>query len=126
MRFMTLVKGFEGAGAPPKALMDAVAKLAEEAAERGTLIETGGLYPLATGTRVRLSGGKVTVTDGPFAEAKEVVGGYAVFEVASKQEMIDATVRFMELHRKHWPGWEGETEIREMAPTPAPSSKAGR
>ncbi len=126
MRFMTLVKGFEGVGAPPQALMDAVAKLAEEAAERGTLIETGGLFPLAAGARVRLSGGKITVTDGPFAEAKEVVGGYAVFEVSSKQEMIEGAVRFMELHQRHWPGWEGETEIREMTPMPAHSAEVGR
>jgi hypothetical protein len=56
----------------------------------------------------------VTVTDGPFTEAKEVVGGYAQFELASKQEAIEGAVRFMELHKKHWPGWEGETEIRQM------------
>jgi hypothetical protein len=124
MRFMTLVKGFEGAGAPPQALMDAVAKLAEDAAERGTLIETGGLFPLAAGARVRLSGGKITVTDGPFAEAKEVVGGYAVFEVASKQEMVEGVVRFMELHRKYWPGWDGETEIREIVASPAHAPRA--
>jgi hypothetical protein len=126
MRFMTLVKGFERAGPPPQALMDAVAKLAEEATERGTLIEAGGLHPLATGARVRLSGGRITVTDGPFAEAKEVVGGYAVFEAASKQEMIEGVVRFMELHREHWPGWDGETEIRELTPAPPHSPKAGR
>lgn len=123
MRFLTLVQGSAGAGKPPKALMDAVAKLGEEETRRGRLIETGGLY---AGTRVRLAGGKVTVTDGPFTETKEVVGGYALFEVPSKQEMIDATVRFMELHRKHWPGWEGETEIREMAPMPAPAPTVGR
>jgi len=56
----------------------------------------------------------VTVTDGPFTEAKEVVGGYAQFELKSKQEAIDAAVRFMELHKKYWPGWEGETEVRQM------------
>ena len=126
MRFMTLVKGFEKAGPPPQALMDAVAKLAEDAAERRSLIEAGGLQPLAAGARVRLSGGAITVIDGPFAEAKEVVGGYAVFEVASKQEMIEGVVRFMELHRKHGPGWEGETEVREIAPAPPHSPAAGR
>jgi hypothetical protein len=119
MRFMTLVKGFEGAGPPPPALMDAVAKIAGEAAERGALIASGGLHPLKESVRVRLSNGKITVIDGPLAEAKEVIGGYAVFEVASREEMVAATVRFMELHRDHWPGWEGETEIRELAAVPA-------
>jgi hypothetical protein len=56
----------------------------------------------------------VTVTDGPFTEAKEVVGGYAQFELKSKKEAVDAAVRFMELHKQHWPGWEGETEVRQM------------
>jgi len=73
--------------------------------------------PSALGARVRLSGGKLTVTDGPFAEAKEVIGGYAVFQVSSKEEAIEQTVRFMELHKKHWPGWEGETEIRQVFDT---------
>ena len=74
----------------------------------------GGLGPTALGVRVRLSGGKVTVTDGPFTEAKEVVGGYAQFELKSKEEAVESAVRFMELHKKHWPGWEGETEVRQM------------
>ncbi len=78
------------------------------------MIGNGGLLPTATGTRVRLSGGRVTVIDGPFTEAKEVVGGYAQFELKSKEEAIEGARRFMELHKEHWPGWEGETEIRQM------------
>ena len=78
------------------------------------MVGSGGLGPTALGARVRLSGGQVTVTDGPFTEAKEVVGGYAQFELKSKEEAIEGAVRFMELHKKHWPGWEGETEIRQM------------
>jgi hypothetical protein len=114
MRFMTLVKHAENSGPPPPELMEAIAKLSEEASKGGTLLEAGGLAPTAMSNLVRLSNGKVTVIDGPFAETKEVIGGYAVFEVKSKQEMIDATVKFMELHREHWPGWEGETEIRQV------------
>ena len=114
MRFMTLVRHAENSGPPPPALMEAMAKLSEEAAKGGTLLESGGLAPTAVSNRVRLAKGKVTVIDGPFAETREVVGGYAVFEVESKQEMIDATVKFMELHREHWPGWEGETEVRQV------------
>ncbi len=114
MRFMMIVKSVEKSGPPPKALMDAVAKLAEEATKAGEMIESGGLASTATGVRVRLSGGKVTVTDGPFTEAKEVFGGYAVFELKTKQEAIEGAVRFMELHKQYWPGWEGETEIRQQ------------
>ena len=74
----------------------------------------GRLQPPSLGARVRLSGGQVTFTDGAFNEAKEVVGGFAQFELQSKEEAIEGAVRFMELHKKHWPGWEGETEIRQM------------
>jgi hypothetical protein len=114
MRFMMIVKSTENAGRPPQALMDAMGKIAEEATKAGEMIESGGLASSANGTRVRLSGGKLTVTDGPFTEAKEVFGGYAVFELKSKKEAIENTVRFMELHQQHWPGWEGETEIRQL------------
>ena len=114
MRFMMIVKSAENSGPPPKELMDAISKIAEAATKAGEMIESGGLASTATGTRVRLSGGKLTVTDGPFAEAKEVFGGYAVFELKSKKEAIEGAVRFMELHKQHWPGWDGETEIRQV------------
>lgn len=114
MKFMMIVKHAENQGPPPKSLMDAIAKLAEEDTTAGTMLGSGGLTGTAQGARVRLSGGKVTVTDGPFAEAKEVIGGYAQFELKSKEEAVEGAVRFMELHRQHWPGWEGETEVRQM------------
>jgi hypothetical protein len=114
MRFMMIVKHSEKQGPPPKALMDAIAKIAEEEAKAGTMLGNGGLTSTGQGARVRLSGGKVTVIDGPFTEAKEVIGGFAQFELKSKQEAIEAAVAFMELHKKHWPGWEGETEVRQM------------
>ncbi len=114
MRFMMIVKHSEKQGPPPKSLMDAIGKLAEEETKTGKLLGNGGLTATAQGARVRLSGGKVTVTDGPFTEAKEIIGGFAQFELESKQEAIDGAVRFMELHKQHWPGWEGETEVRQM------------
>jgi hypothetical protein len=114
MKFMMLVKSAENSGPPPKELMDALAILSEESAKDRTMLGSGGLAPTAQSTRVRVSGGKLTVIDGPFTEAKEVIGGYAEFELKSKQEAIDGAVRFMELHRKHWPGWEGETEVRQI------------
>jgi hypothetical protein len=65
-------------------------------------------------TRVRLSRGQISKIDGPFTEAKEIVGGYAVLEFKSKEEAIEGAKRFMELHKKYWPGWEGETEVRQV------------
>jgi hypothetical protein len=114
MRFMMIVKAPENQGLPPKPLMDAIAKLSEDATKTGSMLGSGGLGPSALGARVRLVKGKITVTDGPFTEAKEVIGGYAQFEMKSKEEAIQSAVEFMELHKKLWPGWEGETEVRQM------------
>src|SRR4029079_1367550 len=111
---MLIVRHAEKQGPPPQQLMDAIGKLVEEEVKAGTMLGTGGRGPPARGARVRLAGGKVTVTDGPFTETKEVVGGYAQFELKSKEEAVKSAVRFMELHKKHWPGWEGETEVRQM------------
>ncbi len=114
MQFMMIVKHTENQGPPPKALMDAIAKLAAEESTTGTMLGGGGLKETGLGARVRLSGGKVNVLDGPFTEAKEVIGGYAQFELKSKEAAVASAVHFMELHKKHWPGWEGETEVRQM------------
>jgi hypothetical protein len=114
MRFMMIVKHAENQGPPPKALMDAITKLVEQDAKTGKMLGSGGLGPSALGARVRLSGGQLTVSDGPFTEAKEIIGGYAQFELKSKEEAIEGALQFMELHKQHWPGWEGETEIRPM------------
>jgi hypothetical protein len=111
---MMMVKSAENSGLPPRELMDAMTKLVEEEAKTGRMLDTGGLAPTAQSTRVRLSKGQISVIDGPFTEAKEVVGRYAQFEFKSKQEAIDAAVVFIGLHKKHWPGWEGETEIRQI------------
>lgn len=114
MKFMMIVKHKEGQGFPPKELMDAMAAISEDAAKSGTLLGNGGLKPTDAGARVRLAGGKLTVIDGPFTEAKEIIGGYAQFELKSREEAVQSAVQFMELHKKYWPGWEGETEVREM------------
>src|SRR5262249_51578463 len=113
MRFIMLVKSTENSGPPPKELMDAMAKLAEEAVKSGAMLQTGGLAPTQMSTRVRLSRGEITTIDGPFTESKEVIGGYAVFDLPSKEAAVESTLHFMELHKRHWPGWEGETEIRQ-------------
>jgi hypothetical protein len=114
MKFMMIVKHAEKQGPPPRELMDAIAILTQEEVKAGTMLGNGGLGPTAQGARVRLSAGCVSVIDGPFIESKEVIGGYARFELKSKEEAIESAVRFMELHKKYWPGWEGETEVRQM------------
>ena len=114
MRFLSIVKAAESQGPPPQALLDAIAKLTEDSLKDGSLVQTGGLGATTTGARVRIAGGKLTVIDGPFSEAKEVVGGYAVLEAKSRDEALAAARTFMHLHQQHWPGWEGECEIREL------------
>jgi len=119
MRYMSMIKLNENAGQAPPALFEAIAALGEEATKAGVLVEQGGLLPSAMGARVRLAGGRISVNDGPFTDGKEVVGGYAVFDVPSKQEALDWATRFMEAHKQHWPGFEGEAEVRQMFESPA-------
>ena len=114
MRFLSIVKTAEHQGPPPQALLDAMAKLTEDSIKDGSVIQTGGLSATSTGARIRLAGGKLTMTDGPFTEAKEVVGGYAVLEATSRDEALAAVRTFLRLHQQHWPEWEGECEIREL------------
>ena len=118
MRYLIMIKSVEGKmGLPPPALMQAIAALGMEATKAGVLVETAGLLPTATGAIVRVAGGTITITEGPFAEAKDVTGGYAIYDVASKEDALNWSKRFMELHAEHWPSWEGESEIRQvMAP----------
>ena len=72
------------------------------------------LQHTSKGAAVRLDGGKLTVRDGPFTEAKEVIGGFTIMELPSKEAAIEEARKFMELHRQLWPGWSGECEVRLM------------
>jgi hypothetical protein len=117
MRYMMIVKGDENldrSGPPPQALFEAIDKLGQDAAKEGKMVSMGGLRHTADGARVRLANGKLTVTDGPFTETKEVIGGFSIMNLKSKEEAIEEARKFMELHRIHWPQWNGETEIRAM------------
>jgi len=82
------------------------------------MIDTAGLQPTKKGKRVRLNGGKITVLDGPFTETKEVVGGYALVEAKSDAEALALATRFMDLHRIHWPAFNGECEVRPLEAMP--------
>ena len=99
---------------PPPALMDAMGRFVEKSLKDGTLVDTGGLLPSKDGAKLRLSDGEITVTDGPFTETKEVIGGWAILKADSKQEALRIATEFMELHRQHWPEFEGECEVRPM------------
>jgi hypothetical protein len=109
MRFLCLYKPSQAEGAPPsQAEIAAMGKLIEEMTKEGTLLSTEGCQPSAKGARVRLSGGKITVTDGPFVETKELVGGFAIIQAKSKEEAIELTKRFLKV------AGDGETEIRQL------------
>jgi hypothetical protein len=122
MRFVTMIKMDEGVAGPPPALIAAIGELAEQAMKDGILLEQVGLLPSAQGAEVRVSGGKVSVIDGPFTEAKELVGGYAVFQVRSKDEAVEAARRLMQVHARHWPAFDGACEVRQVADFGAPPS----
>ena len=98
----------------PPALEAAMGEFVAEAMKSGTLKDTAGLKPTAEGFRVRSRGKRLTVTDGPFTETKEVIGGYAMVDVASREEAMKLAREFMELHRLHWPGFECECEVRPL------------
>jgi len=114
MRFMTLYKPGRESDAPPteKEMAD-MGQLIEDMAKAGVLIATDGLQPSSKGARVRISGGKFTVIDGPFTETKELIAGYAIIQVKSKEEAIELTKRFLKVVG------EGESEIRLMHDVPA-------
>jgi hypothetical protein len=99
---------------PPAELMAAMGKFVEKSMKDGNVVDTGGLLPSKDGVRLRLANGKLTVTDGPFTESKEIIGGWAILEASTKAEAIRIATEFMELHRKHWPEFEGESEVRPM------------
>jgi hypothetical protein len=116
MKYLMFIRHAESQreAGPPAALMEAMGPFIQRAMENGTLVDTGGLLPSSEGARVRLAKGKITVTDGPFTESKEVIGGWAILNLESKEDALRVATEFMELHRKHWPEFEGESEVRPM------------
>ena len=116
MKYLTFIRHPESyrESPPPAALMEAMGEFVEKSMKDGTLVDTGGLLPSKDGARVRLAKGKITVIDGPFSESKEVIGGWAILNAGTKAEAVRMATEFMELHRKHWPGFEGESELRPM------------
>jgi hypothetical protein len=119
MRFMMMVKGGKDyeAGVPPAPqLISAINELTEKMIKAGVLLDTGGLLPSAAGARIKVKAGEIAVIDGPFTEAKELIGGYAILRASSKDEAIELGKQFMKLHAEVLgPSYDGEMEIRQLA-----------
>jgi len=112
MRFLSMIRIEENTGqVPSEQLMSDMGQLIEELTRTGQLVSTAGLRPTSEGVRVRLRGGKLSVIDGPFIETKEVIGGYAILEAASKDEAIELTRRFLKVHGNDW---DIECEVRQL------------
>ena len=112
MRFLSMIRVEEKAGMKPsERLMTEMGKLMEEATRDGWLITTAGLRPTAEGKRVRWNRGKLSQTDGPFTETKEVIGGYAIVEADSMEQALEYTKRFLRVHGDEW---NVECELRAM------------
>ena len=118
MKFMLIsyaTKDGEAGAAPDPRLLAAIPRLWEKMPKGGAILGTGGLAPSSMGAKVRVSGGKVVVTDGPFAETNEIVGGYAIVDVSSLEEAISISKEFFQLHVDVLgPSYEGGGEIRPM------------
>ena len=112
MRFLSMIRINENSGVvPSEKLMSDMGKLVEEMTREGTLVQTAGLRPTAEGIRVRLRNGKLSTVDGPFAETKEVIGGFAILEAASIKEAVELTKRFLRIHGDEW---DLECEVRQL------------
>jgi hypothetical protein len=114
MRFLSIYKTVERKAPPTQEEMDRMGKYIEESMKSGALLATEGCLPSALGARIRSSGGKITVIDGPFTEAKEVVGGFALLQAGSKEEAVELTKRFLA-----FVGGDGECELRQIYEAPA-------
>lgn len=113
MRYLVILDGTPPEGAPPPELMEAIMALGAEATSSGAMLDNAGLAPSAFGARVDLSGGKLTVSDGPFAESKELIS-YALYEVRTKEEAVEWARRFLAVHQEHWPAWEGSARVVKL------------
>jgi hypothetical protein len=116
MRYMMFIihKELGSNVTPPQSLYDAMGEFVGEEMKSGRVVDTAGLRPTSDGKRIRSHNGKLTFTDGPFTEAKEVVGGYAIVNAKSPKEAEDLATRFMELHRVHWPEFDCTCEVRPL------------
>ncbi len=117
MQFLMTVRSDAKQTPPTPELMAAMQKLTEKTMKAGVMLQTGGMEKDSRVTNLVLASGKIGVTDGPFAESKEQVGGYALVEVRSREEALELAREFLETHAKIMgPSYAMESEIREMFP----------
>ena len=116
MRYMMFIKHAEEYRGKtiPAGLLEAMGQFVGENAKKGIFIDGAGLKSSYKGKKVQLRNGELRVVDGPFTETKELIGGYALVEVDSEEEALELATQFMELHRIHWPEFEGESELRPI------------
>ncbi len=114
MRFLSIYKSVETGAPPSPEEMDRMGKLVEEGMKAGYLLGVEGCMPSATGARVRRSKGKLTVTDGPFTESNEVIGGFAILQASSKEEALKLVKGFLDV------AGDGECELRQICEAPQP------
>jgi len=116
MKYLMLIKHAESIRNEkiPQGLLDAMGVFVTAQMKSGAILDTAGLKPTKDAFRVASKGGKLHVTDGPFAESKEIVGGYAIGEFKSDKDARALANEFMELHRVHWPEFEGICEVRPL------------
>ena len=116
MRFLSYIESDPAQpwGPPPPELFEAIGAFGVKAVASGVVVDQGGLAPIESSPHVRVSGGKLTVTDGPFAEAKEVIGGFGMYDVRSVEEAVEWSRRFMQVHLDTWPGFEGTSVVRQV------------
>ena len=114
-RFMGFVRMEEGQGAPPQALMDAMDVYIGEQAAKGVFLDGGGLYGTEDAVNFIVRKGETTRVDGPYAEAKEVVGGWALMQYDTLEEAIAGSEEFAELHAKHWPDCSMVSTLRQVS-----------
>ena len=115
MKFLSFIRSSEALRntPPPAALMEAMGQFITREQATGALVDTGGLLPSNQGYRLRVSKRKLTITDGPFTESKEVIGGWAILQ-GTPEEVRRVATEFVELHRQHWPDFEFSCEVRPM------------
>ena len=118
MRFMGFVQMAEGIGAPPQALMDAMSTFVGESVAAGQFLDGGGLYGTEDAVSFVIRKGETTRVDGPYTEAKEVVGGWSVLEFGSKEDAVENARRMADLHAEHWPEAELTITLRQIADQP--------
>jgi len=113
MKFLMMIKSTEDRKVLPKELVDAIARINPDPVN-GIVVASGALAPTASAARIRVSAGQLSVTDGPFSETRELVGGFGILEYASREDALKGATAFMDLYRQYWPGWEGELELRQV------------